>query len=495
MSTPYYHRVDTTLRDAIIVQNVSGTFVTGLTNADFTKKLSKNGTGNQSTAGITITEVDSTNNPGEYEVEAAATSFVADEGTYTLMIYRTAAPTYSYEQVYVVNATGTSEATPASFTATASDGRIIDGTDPLASATVYITDAGNSFITQTTTGATGLWGPVYLTDGTYTVRAQKNGYTQGTGTITVSGSTVTGPGADITCAVGSTTDFRSAAQLWAYARRQAVDLTGTKADAIIKSAVNDALDMLSSERQWSHLLRKYYIPLKGAYSTGTIAVATGGTDVTLTTGTWPSWAASGKIFVGNQILDVATRSSNSVVTLAQAYDATAISGSTYVLYQNEYDLPDDMWKFHRPLPGQRWGYGGSARPMLELLEAENGAAYGQHFPSMFAVANGSFVCWPYPDTDYMLGFTYFARPARLSTDTDVADIDPVHIECMRRAIDYQLARQLGKVVAGDANTTLAAYKEALSRIVDNDKTPIEIDAVGSEPMAMGRKDIWKRRTV
>jgi len=491
MSNIVYHRTGTTLRDAVILQDGSGAFVTGLVDGDFTKRLSKDGTGNQVVTGITVTEVDDTNNPGEYEIEIAASAFVAAAGTYVLQIVRTSDPTYTFEQVYVVNATGGSSSTPASFTATVSDGRVMYSGAAVEGATVYLT-LGSAFWSQTTTDASGLWGPVYLTDGTYTVRVQKSGYAQSTATITVSGATVTGPSADITLAVGSTTDARAASQLWAYARRMAVDLTGTKADIIIKGAVNDALDMVSSERLWPHLLRRSFLALHGPYNTGTITITAGSANVELTGGTFPAWAASGKLWISNQTLDISTRTDDDTLTLDQVWGGDTITAGTYILYQNEYDLPDDLWRFHRNLPGQRWGWGAQPGSIAEVLEAEASAIYGQAFPDIFAIANGAFLCWPYPNDDAMLAYTYYARPARLTTDTDIADWDPVHLEVLNRAIDYQLARQIGKVIAGDANTTLAAYKEALSRDTVQDKSATDLPSVGSS-LRVGRDaPIWKR---
>lgn len=491
MSNPVYHRVGTTLRDAIVLQDGTGAYITGLVDGDFTKRLSKDGTGNQSTSGITVTEVDAVNNPGEYEVEIASSAFVAANGTYVLQIIRTASPLFSYEQVYVVNDTGASGSTPASFTATASDGRVTDGASPIELATVYLT-VGGVFWSQTTTDASGLWGPVYLTDGTYTVRVQKAGYVQSTATITVSGATVTGPGADIALTAGTTTNPLSAAQLWAYTRRQFVDQTGTKADTIIKSVVNDALDMVSSERCWQHLYRRGALSLKGPYSTGTITITNGSANVELAGGTWPTWAASGKLWVSNQIIDVYTRTDNDTLTLAAAWDAATITGATYVLYQNEYDLPDDMWKFHRCLPGQRWGYGAVPTEISSVVEAEAAAVYGQTFPDMFAVAAGSFTCWPYPNADAVMIFTYWARPARLTVDTDIAEWDPVHLEVLKRAIDYQLANNQPGKAKTDVDTALKAYKEALGRIA-TDKAPVDVAPVGVDlSVNSDPNQRWKR---
>lgn len=492
MSSIVYHRKSSTLRDAFLYQNVDGTFGTGFVQADFTIKLSKDGTGNQSTSGVTITEVDATNNPGEYEVEVASSAFVASNGTYVLTITKTSAPIFTFEQVYVVNDTGASTSTPASFTATSGDGRVTDGSSGIDDATVYLTLSG-SFYTQTTTDSNGDWGPVYLSDGTYTVYVQATGYAQATATITVSGATVTGPGSNIVLTAGSTADPLSAAQLWAYARRQAADLTGTKADAIIKGAVNDALDMVSSEKEWPFLLRKGYLTLNGAYTTGTITLTDGDATVTLASGTWPTWAASGKIYVSGQVFDVLSRTSGSAIELTTDFNGTTTSGLSYVIYQNQYDLPDDFWRFHETLPGTRWGWGARPESIANVLAAENSAAWGQPFPSLFAIAYQQFVCWPYPSTDANYAYTYYARPSRLTQDTDIADWDPVHLECLKRAIDYQLARQLGKIVSGDANTTMAAYREAVSRDKVQDKSPTSLPPVGHDyRVGLSRQYDWKR---
>lgn len=489
-----YHQTGNALRDSFIFLLTSGSFQTGKVQADFTIQISKNGVGNQATTGVSITEVSAANNPGEYTVACTPASFVGADGVYTVKIFYTADPSYCWEQVYVIAQNLIYTGASASFTATAGDGRITDGVNPILGATVYIT-SGSTFVTQVTTTAAGTWGPIYLTDGSYNIRAQAAGYTQGTGTITVTGLTATGPGADIALSVGVTTNPLSAAQLWAYARRQAVDLTGTKADAIIKGAVNDALDMVSSERLWPHLLRKGYLALHGSYSTGTITITNGSANVVLATGTWPAWAASGKILVLGQIIDVNTRTSGTTVTMADVWGADTITDASYVLYQNEYDLPDDLWRFHASLPGQRWGWGSAPVSPMSVLAAENAAAYGQQFPSVHTINNGAFVCFPYPNDDAMLAYTYYARPERLSIDTDIADWDPVHIEVLKRAIDYQLTRQVGKIVSGGTEEAERAYAKALGRIVIQDKQPTDTESVGNDwGWTRDRSLDWKRRT-
>ncbi len=476
MSTPVYTRNGVAFRDSFVYLNADGTFNTGRVQGDFTRKLSAGGVGNQALTGITITEVDAVNNPGEYTVAVTTSGFVATNGVYELVITRTSDPRFTWELCIIVNDTGTSAATTASFTASSGNGRVTYLGTGMPNATVYIT-RGSTFITQVTTAANGDWGPVYLGDGTYTARAQLSGYTQGSGTITVSGATVTGPGTNIALAVGSTTNSLSAAQLWAYARRQAVDITGTKADAIVLSGVNDALDMVSSARLWPFLLRRGYLSLYGAYATGTITVTNGSATVTLASGTWPTWAATGRLYFGSQIIGVASRTSGTSIELDTTFNGTTLTGTSYTLFQNEYDLPDDLWRFGDILPGPRWGWGPDPVSPKKVFETENCAVYGQGFANAFAVANGGVMLWPYPTSDVSVGYTYWARPARLTTDTDIADWDPIHLEVLHRAIDFQMARQQGKIVP-DGDTLMPAYQDALARATDMDKDTASLPAVG-----------------
>src|SRR6185369_15670340 len=144
MSTPVYTRNGVAFRDSFIYLNADGTFNTGRVQGDFTRKLSKDGVGNQALTGITIAEVDSTNNPGEYTVAVATTGFVSANGVYELVITRTSDPRFTWELCIIVNDTGTSAATTASFTASSGNGRVTYLGTGMPNATVYIT-RGSTF--------------------------------------------------------------------------------------------------------------------------------------------------------------------------------------------------------------------------------------------------------------------------------------------------------------------------------------------------------------
>ena len=154
------HKVGTTWRDSFFYLN-SGTMagVTGKVQADFTIDVSKDGVGNIATTGLTITEVDATNNPGEYSISGSLSSFVATAGLYVIRIYDTASPDYTWDMTVQVTSDGTFGGTwgAVSFTAVASNGRVMTGATPLEDAQVFIETPAGVLYTIATTDASGLW--------------------------------------------------------------------------------------------------------------------------------------------------------------------------------------------------------------------------------------------------------------------------------------------------------------------------------------------------
>jgi len=90
---------------------------------------------------------------------------------------------------------------------------------------------------------------------------------------------------------------------------------------------------------WSFLKPRGSLTLNAPYSTGTVTIVAG--VATLAAGTWPSWAASGDLWVGTGRYPVNTRDSNSQLTLVDT-SVTASAGTSYRLIQHAYDLPSDF---------------------------------------------------------------------------------------------------------------------------------------------------------
>jgi len=262
------------------------------------------------------------------------------------------------------------------------------------------------------------------------------------------------------------------AELKSYARRQARDAVGAKADTLIAAAVNDALAMIARERQWAWYQTHGVLTLQAAYSTGTITLTAGDATVTLATGTWPSWAASGKILYDGKWLRVATRTSDTDIELQAAWPETTVSVAAYVLYRDEYSLPADCGRFGRLYPGTGWVWGGEPVGLEDILQAYNGYSGSQTYPQMWALYKDQIIVWPYPDQSTNVNLMYFRIPATLTDDATVADWDLMQTELLYRAIDHQLSFSFGNVVSGDPGTTRAMYADALTRAVRNEKQPV-----------------------
>ena len=94
-----------------------------------------------------------------------------------------------------------------------------------------------------------------------------------------------------------------------------------------------------TRHEWSFLNIFDSIEFVTSYSTGTISSSL--EVVTLTGGTWPSWAAQGKLWVDDKQLEVASRTSDTVIVLQTALDID-FTAETYQLRGYYYDLPDDF---------------------------------------------------------------------------------------------------------------------------------------------------------
>lgn len=117
---------------------------------------------------------------------------------------------------------------------------------------------------------------------------------------------------------------------------------------LCKRAVESAYRELPTLRKWSYYYGVGRLLLDEAYTTGTIEYDhTGGASermVTLTTGTWPTWAKFGFIRIDSVDYEIATRESSSIITLSVNSNpgSDVASGETYELFRDTYPLPVDF---------------------------------------------------------------------------------------------------------------------------------------------------------
>lgn len=289
----------------------------------------------------------------------------------------------------------------------------------------------------------------------------------------------------------------SEATLVAYGRRTVLDRVGSKADLELWTALNDAVDMLAEDYKWPFFLRKGAFSIQAPYSTGTIAISAAGTNVTLTTGTWPTWAASGNLLIAGKIYSIATRTSGTVVVLDNAWGDDAITASSYVIYQDEYALSDNMLSFGRVFPGNTWGWGGEPVGIEELWERQNAAQFSQQYPGCFAISNGNLVLWPYPSDNSTLAYSYYAKPTALTgTGSGSLDWPVAKLQLLHRAYDYHLALRFGDTVVGDAKKCYEMYQIRLASATKTDQNMNDMPGMMDSDPDFNRFMVpdWKRRT-
>lgn len=148
--------------------------------------------------------------------------------------------------------------------------------------------------------------------------------------------------------------IQSGTDLWTW--QQAIDYLCDTEDSSRRSlitrnarrAVQTAYRDMPNAHPWSYYYRQRLFLTNDQYTTGTIAYDhTGGASermVTLTTGTWPTWAALGRLVIGSVHYEVATRESSSIITLRSDSNpgADVTSGTSYTLYQKAYLLPPEF---------------------------------------------------------------------------------------------------------------------------------------------------------
>ncbi len=101
---------------------------------------------------------------------------------------------------------------------------------------------------------------------------------------------------------------------------------------------------IQTPHEWSFLKPITTLDTIAPYSTGTIAITITETTVTLSDGTWPSWAAThGSLVVDTAEYVIASRTSGSEIELDSAWTADTETAAEFTLkHDGNYDLPDDF---------------------------------------------------------------------------------------------------------------------------------------------------------
>ena len=122
-------------------------------------------------------------------------------------------------------------------------------------------------------------------------------------------------------------------------------MIGGKADddsvTEIRTAIRQALRTVSAEHQWPYYHDYMHLTTSELYDTGDIAYVASTRTVTLTGGTFPTWAESGVIIIDEKHVRVETRTSGTVLVVRE--DDAPVDNYTgeYTMYQYQYTLDTD----------------------------------------------------------------------------------------------------------------------------------------------------------
>lgn len=131
--------------------------------------------------------------------------------------------------------------------------------------------------------------------------------------------------------------------------RSAANLRNARRSAI------EAYRYLTTCYDWSLYVTKYILATVASQTSSTITFDyTGGAYermATIAAGTWPSWAAFGKIIIDGVHYDIEDRKSSTIITLTAASTPTAdvAAGTSYTIYRSAYPLPVNFRNMTRML--------------------------------------------------------------------------------------------------------------------------------------------------
>jgi hypothetical protein len=181
----------------------------------------------------------------------------------------------------------------------------------------------------------------------------------------------------------------------------------------IRMACQRAYAEVTALRDWQWFRTRYRIETTAPYDTGTITSS--GTTVTLTGGTWPSWAATGAYLkVGNEICRVASRTSDSVIVLDSVLTLKDdVTSQAYTLYRTVYPLPSDFRNLDMPID-EDYGMGCYVTPdeamKMEIVSPTSGSPYYWTIIKDPDSNGWAIKVYGYPTTNQNIDLTYRRTP-------------------------------------------------------------------------------------
>jgi len=197
---------------------------------------------------------------------------------------------------------------------------------------------------------------------------------------------------------------------------------------VARRAIRAALREIANARRWTYLYTHGRIFTNAQYGTGTVAYDhTGGAYerlLTLTGGTWPSWANYGSVRIGSTTYTVDQRIDGTRLTLDDVLNpgADVASGATFALYQDTYTLPEDFVGSDQGMADESWGGMDYVHPS-DWLRATRYLYSTSNTPRFYTFRGSPKVpgrlavsLFPFPDVSRSVDFIYHRRPRPITLD-------------------------------------------------------------------------------
>lgn len=231
-----------------------------------------------------------------------------------------------------------------------------------------------------------------------------------------------------------------------------------------RRAVRNAARELAQSHRWSYMYAQGRLNTVDDYSTGTITYTNSSRALTLASGTWPSWAAYGTVILSSVSYQVASRDSNSVLTLSVNSNpgADVAAGTTYTIYRDTYPLPSDFLSMGVIVESSNQYAPRYCHPNEWIELQRTGKAVGQ--PKVFTIVSDpnyfntlAWRCWPAPDNIYRYDYSYQRRMRPLVYDeysTGTATVTASSTTLSGTGTSWS-SNYIGSVVRLSADTTNA----------------------------------------
>jgi hypothetical protein len=290
-----------------------------------------------------------------------------------------------------------------------------------------------------------------------------------------------------------------------------VDFLGANASADItrdaRRAVLNAYRELASASIWNYYYQRGRLNTNADYTTGTITYTQANQTVTLTDGTFPSWAGNAMInfnpglFPGSTSFQVVSNPTSTTLVLADGSNPglDVSSPVTFTLYQDTYPLPADCLAINRMIMVNQAVSMWYESPGI-WLERQR-IYYSPAMPRTYTITGapnylGSMAIrfFPPPDNNYSFDFIYQRRPRQMwnagySTGKVTATQNSTALVGVGTNWSYRMVGQCIRIGSDGVNLPTGPagnYPAFMERIVAavNSATSITLDQIATDSISL-----------